>query len=186
MNSAINDKDIGFTWWLVWSWLCIVFGTTALVLMHTGPLGGWAIFLAGVNLMIGLFMLHYSRNAFLWMTILSINPLIWIINGIYLKNRWNHPRVLPRLIAEKNIESPPKKNEGSLPDVNQRAELNENSKNQNKDYEVAAEELDSGNVDKGLWSRLFSEADGDENRTRARYIKERVTTMRAQKLTGSN
>lgn len=26
-------------------------------------------------------------------TIISVNPLVWIINGIYLKNRWCHPKV---------------------------------------------------------------------------------------------
>ena len=47
----------------------------------------------------------------------------------------------------------------------------------NADYASVAEELDSGQFDKGLWTKLFAETDGDENRTRARYIKERVANI---------
>ena len=38
-------------------------------------------------------ILKFNKYAFLIATILSFNPLLWIINGIYLKNRWCHPRV---------------------------------------------------------------------------------------------
>ncbi len=45
---------------------------------------------------------------------------------------------------------------------------------ENAIYAAIAEELKSGNTDQGLWTRLFAECDGDENRTKARYIQHRV------------
>ena len=48
------------------------------------------------------------------------------------------------------------------------------------DFEIAAREFDEGRVNKGLWERLFSATDGDLNKTRARYISERVQQIRGQ------
>ncbi len=44
-------------------------------------------------------------------------------------------------------------------------------------YAAIANELESRTTDKGLWTRLFAECDGDENRTKVAYIK-----LRAAKL----
>lgn len=46
-----------------------------------------------------------------------------------------------------------------------------------KIYALIAEELDSGEIDKGLWTRLYAETGGNENRTKARYIKQRVERL---------
>ena len=178
--SSSKIGDVGFTWWRVWSWLCLVGGTLALV-MSLGKLGGWTILLVGLNIFVSIFMLQYSRAAFLTMTILSLNPLTWIINGIYLKNRWNHPLVLAGSGRDNSMNPTaplitPTSSEFGIAAVVATVTA---AKNNNDVYQYAAEEIESGNIDKGLWARLFSEADGDENRTRARYIKERVTMMRS-------
>ncbi len=51
-------------------------------------------------------------------------------------------------------------------------------------YEIVGNEIDEGRVEKGLWTRLFAEMDGDENKTKAAYIKRRaeklIATERAQ------
>lgn len=44
-------------------------------------------------------------------------------------------------------------------------------------YERIAEELEGGPLQKGLWTRLFAECDGDENRTKVAYIKERAAQL---------
>lgn len=50
-------------------------------------------------------------------------------------------------------------------------------------YASIANELESGATDKGLWIRLFAECDGDENRTRVAYIKQRAEKLiAAEKL----
>lgn len=41
-------------------------------------------------------------------------------------------------------------------------------------YARVAEEMESGQIDKGLWTRMFAENDGDDAKTRAAYIRHRV------------
>jgi hypothetical protein len=185
MKSVKIVKELGLTWWNVYSWLCIFGGTYLMISVATangsfgnsGAIMFWGLFCVAINLMVGMFMLHYNRTAFLVMTILSLNPLVWIINGVYLKNRWNHPLVKAgstpeRRATQQPVTAAPKKTDFTAPALSVQAPTND-------DYQYAAEELDTGNIDKGLWARLFSETDGDENRTRARYIKERVAMRKA-------
>lgn len=44
-------------------------------------------------------------------------------------------------------------------------------------YEVVANEMESGKTDKGLWTRLFAELDGDEKKTKIAYIKQRAEKL---------
>jgi hypothetical protein len=44
-------------------------------------------------------------------------------------------------------------------------------------YQQAGEELESGEVAKGIWAKALVEADGDDAKTRARYIKHRVSAL---------
>jgi hypothetical protein len=44
-------------------------------------------------------------------------------------------------------------------------------------YATIANEFESGATDKGLWIRLFAECDGDENRTKVAYIKQRAEKL---------
>jgi hypothetical protein len=44
-------------------------------------------------------------------------------------------------------------------------------------YEVVANEMESGKLDKGLWTRLFAETDGDEKKTKIAYIKQRAEKL---------
>lgn len=48
-------------------------------------------------------------------------------------------------------------------------------------YVKAAEEIYSGNFRKGLYFKIFSECDGDEKVTKARYIKERCLELLREK-----
>lgn len=49
----------------------------------------------------------------------------------------------------------------------------------NDAYDIIAEELASGNLDRGLWTRLFAECDGDETNTKVQYIKHRANQLAA-------
>ena len=42
-----------------------------------------------------------------------------------------------------------------------------------KNYEIIAEEIDTGNTQKALWTKAFSDSEGEESRTKALYIKYR-------------
>ena len=46
-------------------------------------------------------------------------------------------------------------------------------------YEIIANEIDAGNISKGLWTRLFVQAEGDENKTKVLYIKHRSAELLA-------
>ena len=52
----------------------------------------------------------------------------------------------------------------------------------NAAYEAAAAELDSGAKDKGLWARHYAANNGDEQKTRAAYIRERARTIHQESL----
>jgi uncharacterized membrane protein YhaH (DUF805 family) len=56
----------------------------------------------------------------------------------------------------------------------------EETLNPNEIYAEIAQEFEIGNLDKGLWIRLFADCDGDETRTKVRYIKERVLMLTTQ------
>lgn len=44
-------------------------------------------------------------------------------------------------------------------------------------YAIVATEMDSGKMDKGLWTRLYAENDGDERKTKVAYIKQRASRL---------
>jgi hypothetical protein len=44
-------------------------------------------------------------------------------------------------------------------------------------YEKVWAEVETGNIQAGLWARCFADADGDENRAKASYIKFRVQQL---------
>lgn len=93
-TDATTEPEIGFTWWEIYGILNITLGNGFLAFGMNLPLAAKAIAIA-INTAIAIGILLNNRISFLAATALSFNPLIWLINGIYLKNRWNHPRVNP-------------------------------------------------------------------------------------------
>ncbi len=47
-------------------------------------------------------------------------------------------------------------------------------------YAIAEEEINDGNIDKGLWSQALVKADGDENRRKVEYMKLRVKQLKKE------
>ena len=47
-------------------------------------------------------------------------------------------------------------------------------------YELAAEEIAANNIRPGLWAKAIAEADGDDAKAKARYVKLRVDIMKAE------
>ncbi len=92
LEPSNGTNEIGFQWWQIWAWLGLTLGNlSALISLKDAP--ELAIILIIINSTLMVMILKYNKYAFLIATILSLNPLAWIINGIYLKNRWNHPKV---------------------------------------------------------------------------------------------
>ena len=48
-------------------------------------------------------------------------------------------------------------------------------------YALAAAELEGGDRDEGLWAKCFVECDGEETKTKVRYIKVRVSRLKDEK-----
>ena len=94
-----QDKDgdgVGFTWWRVWAWLGLILGNLYIAGLLHQEMGAFVFVLVGINTILMVLILNYSKYAFLIATIISLNPILWIVNGFYLKNRWNHPRLNKR------------------------------------------------------------------------------------------
>ena len=53
--------------------------------------------------------------------------------------------------------------------------------NEDKLWEMAIEEFDGENRKKGLWAKCFAEVDGDENKAKANYLKQRVIDFKSEK-----
>ncbi len=83
------EEENFFSWWRAYGWLILILGNIVAVVLYLDM----AFLLVLLNSILGYYILKYNKYAFLIATILTLNPLIWILNGIYLKNRWNHPRV---------------------------------------------------------------------------------------------
>lgn len=60
--------------------------------------------------------------------------------------------------------------------------INAVDNNENKFWEMAVYELNNNTRNEAVWARLFSETDGDENKTKARYLKYRVDELKAEEL----
>lgn len=91
-HEAIKQAKLGFTWWSVWGALGAF--SSFLYLMFSIVNGEYFVSFILFLFCIGAyFVLKKNKYAFLVLTICTLNPLLWLINGIYLKNRWNHPTV---------------------------------------------------------------------------------------------
>lgn len=94
MNKAGDPSsgNIGFRWWRIWAILGLTLGNIC-ALGALNEIYGAALVIMAANTVLCILILRYNKYAFLIATVLSVNPIVWIINGIYLKSRWNHPKV---------------------------------------------------------------------------------------------
>jgi len=91
-TNTFNNSNVGFQWWVVWAWLGLTFGNLYMFTLLQGAVA-LAVTMIIVNSFLMIKILEFNKYAFLVATMLSMNPIIWIVNGIYLKRRWNHQRV---------------------------------------------------------------------------------------------
>jgi len=83
-------KKLEFVWWELWAVLGLSIGNLVIIgyFSQNYPLAG---VLVAVNTVLMIMIYRHNKYVFLFVTVASCNPLLWVINGIYLKNRWNHP-----------------------------------------------------------------------------------------------
>ena len=99
-------------------------------------------------------MIHFDANHFLIFLIglVSYSPIAYGLGWAY----WKVVREKPWKRIAKTIEAEP----------------------DNRPYEVAWDEIQSGRMVKGLWARSYAKCAGNEDKTRALYVKERVKELR--------
>lgn len=171
----LANKELGFGWWKFSGWATLIVGSIYLLATGFGEYKVLGFILLVLNIWLGVAILSMSRWAFLIGTMASLNPILWIINGIYLKNRWNHPRVIGEEAAaeieeKKNVDSPP-------PQAISVSQPNEESL-----YEAAMREVKSGQRREGLWAMCFAQTGGNESVATAQYLTKRVQEMREGKM----
>jgi len=71
--------------------------------------------------------------------------------------------------------------EEPLEDIAQKTRVSEAAMTDEQIYLKINDELESGDIDKALWLKLFSDVDGDENKTKAGYIRQRFLTIKNNK-----
>ena len=155
-----EGKNIGFVWWTLYGVLTLTLGSAAPFMLNLDGL----VFLTalGVNVLLGVLILMKNKWAFLIGTVLSLNPLSWLINGIYLKNRWNHPEVNGGTSSPTPVVKASRLSTAAVSTTEEEAI-----------YEQAAEEIGTAAMKKGLWAKSLSEVEGDHDKAIARYIKAR-------------
>ena len=163
-----EGKNIGFVWWTLYGVLTLTLGSAAPFMLNLDGL----VFLTalGVNVLLGVLILMKNKWAFLIGTVLSLNPLSWLINGIYLKNRWNHPEVNGGTSSPTPVVKASRLSTAAVSTTEEEAI-----------YEQAAEEIGTAAMKKGLWAKSLSEVEGDHDKAIARYIK-----ARSQQLLGEH
>jgi hypothetical protein len=118
--------------------------------------------LAGLSIMVtGGSVLHLGWQEVLYRVLLLI-PVYFIIGY-----------ALGYGFRKIKLANPPNANKRG--DV--RSEHSETSMIDNDFYLKAMAELDHGQQDKGLWARCFAEADGDDSKAKAAYIRRRVEIL---------
>lgn len=86
-----NYVEVGFTWWTVWGWINLLTGSAMVVAIESD--GALMLVALAINVALSVMILRMNKYAFLVATILSANPILWVINGLYLKRRWNLAKV---------------------------------------------------------------------------------------------
>jgi len=85
-----QKNEIGFGWWNIYGWFCLIIGGIVICSLQLKESG--ILFLLSLNTALMIMVIRYNKYAFLLSTLLSFNPILWIVNFIYIRNRWHHPK----------------------------------------------------------------------------------------------
>lgn len=195
-ESTTSDAplELGFRWWTFSGWAHLI-GNTLLILANARDLGGLTFILLVANIALGIWILKYSRIAFTIATVLTINPIFWIINGIYLRNRWSHPVVLENQeknktdeMEVKHLESAEQRHASGPGQAgmevhsfnHQEGDVAPSESSDEALWVAAMSEVDSESRRAGLWAKSFGESHGVEAAAKANYMVTRVAEMKSE------
>lgn len=201
--AKFEQEQMGFAWWTFQGWASLIVGTL-ICLGQLKNFEGFAVVLAAVNIGLSVMIIRFSKTAFVIMTVLSINPILWIINGIYIKNRWRDPRVLENQGQEEpqaaHVQTAEKsarhaRDVGTVsvpaaaitPDARPTQVIEQGSAepkalmlSEEELWEKGMQEAESPDRRQGLWAKCFGEAHGVESAAKAAYMAARVEEMKAE------
>jgi Zinc-binding dehydrogenase len=87
-----NPEARGFRWGYYFSIMSVIAGLVLGLFLEAGAMG---VIICGIlYLALAWFFAHRHRWAWITLTILSFNPIAWIINVIYLWRRWREASVV--------------------------------------------------------------------------------------------
>lgn len=134
---------------------------------------GWIVFAACVSLLSRFFGKLDFMSFFSWL----VGGGIWSIVAFVVG--WGYGRLF-RFKPASHIDKVGTSTENQSSDANQPKTISTasldhiSSEEDERIYRKVGEEISTGNTDLALWTRLYAECDGDENKTKARYIQNRV------------
>ncbi len=203
LDSEQKSNAIGILYWgyIIWHMLKRNNKTLAISLKYFL----WFVLFSGVlgGIALGYFSFEDSSFRAALVMYLAIFSFVALID--YLLLQFFELQVLNDRVSELTSNSPP-----SYSDLNVNNKKNSNSENnsptnqpttqflsqntaqscyQNSQEEIYLkiyEELENKTFDKALWIRLFSEFNGDENKTKAQYVRERFTVLNGKNLSNPN
>ena len=127
---------------------------------------------------IGIFCLFLVLEATIWYTPYSHNTFGWVFRqlcmGSAMVAAWRAIVKKPRGGVQMDEHNP-----GTYHAETGKSSAKETLTTVNDDvfYDEVAKEIETNNLISGVWTRAFAEADGDENRAKAIYIKRRVAQL---------
>ena len=202
-NSITKASGFGILYWGYIIWNMFKRNNKSLVSFLKGFL--WLDLILGI---IGALVIsvYSSDNSLFGITLTGFLIVVSIATLIdYLLLQFFELQVLNDRVSELTSSSPP-----SYSDLNVNNKKNSNSENnsptnqpttqflsqntaqscyQNSQEEIYLkiyDELENKTFDKALWIRLFSEFNGDENKTKAQYVRERFTVLNGKNLSNPN
>lgn len=94
----------------------------------------------------------------------------------------NQDEATTALIRDKRYDDAIHADNSNIQNIEEKSEVEKHTDIYGKDdeaiYGIISDELESGKTVQWLWTKLYSEFDGDEKRTRAKYISERAAIIR--------
>jgi len=188
-------------------WLFHLFNTliaTAIYLVNIQIYGLYLLCVLLPSIAVGIRRMHDANHSGWWLLFPVVNLIFLIQESQEGENRFgpnphedkigiaqsNSKSVLPSSFHQRdNTEinsikvsvdvkplEPPRLN--VTPSELQGGNLEEIALSEEDLFEIIANELESGNAQKGLWIKLYSQCGGDETQTKVKYIGERIAQLR--------
>lgn len=184
-----NGSPLLLSWWVLWVILHLLMLSFSKVLQKTSQDHAIltlpeSISILATYIVVSLISIIVSL---LWYVVIA-NLTKRLINcAVNISTKTNHQNLTTQAIADSTFQTPSLKSmtiaqvSNADSEIATSALLIPNQTNIEIDddlfYETVANEIDTGKVNKGLWTKLYSQCNGDETQVKVQYIKQRVAQL---------